>query len=148
MVGDFSPKHILSADDRTLLQGFSDVLQWPSHIVESKRRAMVAQCVPPPFAEALSESVFGYQKLALGKARLVAKLCALAEASEQESERGIELEHGWLSRLGDDGGDDLMQSRFSFTAVSQPTEVELGKHGKWKCLGEYGWGGVLPAMGA
>ena len=43
---------------------------------------MVAQVVPPPFAEQLSISVFGYQVLALERMRVQARLALLAGMTE------------------------------------------------------------------
>ena len=64
-VGGFGPQHVLTSDDRALLQGYDAPPVWPRKLPEGKRRAMVAQVAPPPFAEQLSISVFGYQVSAL-----------------------------------------------------------------------------------
>ena len=115
-IGDLGPQHILSADDRALLQGYSEPPKWPADMPESTRRAMVAQVVPPPFAEQLffavpppfAEQLFfavrGHQVAALEKARLFAKLAALNLLPEHElaSEPGVTLPSairlGWPRR--------------------------------------------------
>ena len=52
-VGDFAEGHILTADDRALLQGFTLPRVWSKHVTETKRKAHVAQCAVVPFAEQL-----------------------------------------------------------------------------------------------
>ena len=43
-VGEFGPQHVLTSDDRALLQGYDAPPVWPRKISEGKRRAMVARC--------------------------------------------------------------------------------------------------------
>ena len=73
-VGDFGEGHILTADDRALLQGFPEPLQWPKHVTETRRKAYVAQCVAVPFAEVISEAAFSYQNACLESELVTVKL--------------------------------------------------------------------------
>ena len=58
---------------------------------------MVAQVVPPPFAEQLSISVFGYQVSALERMRVQARLALLAGMTEDEVVGSkFELSSTWL----------------------------------------------------
>ena len=61
-LGDFdAQQHTPSASDRAILQGFGRAIQFPSTVMETMQRRMVAQCMPPPFAAVLSRSVFVHQ---------------------------------------------------------------------------------------
>ena len=62
---EFGPEHVLDSADRALLQGFDQPPLWPASVGETERRKMVAQCVPPPFAEQISIAAFGHQVSAL-----------------------------------------------------------------------------------
>ena len=140
-VGDFGPQHALDSIDRALLQGFERPPAWPSAVSESARRAMVAQCVPPPFAEQLSIAAFGYQSAALERARLHARLAMLdATPDEQAATAKCELPSTWLSTTSEKV---LMGEFAGFSRTdsdeSRSDQLKLGKFGKWKCLGEYGW---------
>ena len=101
-VGEFGPQHVLTSDDRALLQGYDAPPVWPRKISEGKRRAMVAQVVPPPFAEQLSISVFGYQVSALERMRVQARLALLAGMAEDEVVGSkFVLSSTWLSDVDD-----------------------------------------------
>ena len=76
-VGDFDEGHIMTSDDRALLQGFTEPLQWPRHVTETKRKAYVAQCVAVPFAEVISEAAFSYQNACLESELVTVKLAQL-----------------------------------------------------------------------
>ena len=147
-IGDFGPQHILSADDRALLQGYSEPPKWPADMPESARRAMVAQVVPPPFAEQLFFAVRGHQVAALEKARLFAKLAALNLLPEHElaSEPGVTLPSDWVGHVGNDGvsyvgadGKVFTGANYAGLSGTKHDSIKLGKHGSWKSLGEFGW---------
>ena len=102
---------------------------------------MVAQVVPPPFAEQLSISVFGYQAAALERMRVQARL-AMRTAITEDGVVGskFELASTWLSDVNDSvflseafGATDFVKKN------SQALGQKIGKHGRWKSLGEYGW---------
>ena len=140
-VGEFGPQHVLTSDDRALLQGYDAPPVWPRKISEGKRRAMVAQVVPPPFAEQLSISVFGYQVSALERMRVQARLALLAGMTEDEVVGSkFELSSTWLSDVDDSVflSDDFGATDF-VKKNSQAVGQKIGKHGRWKSIGEYGW---------
>ena len=63
---------------------------------------MVAQVVPPPFAEQLSISVFGYQVSALERMRAQARLALLAGMAEDEAVGSkFKLSSTWFSDVDD-----------------------------------------------
>ena len=184
-VGEFSPKDILTAEDRAILQGFQPVPSWPSRLGEYARRKMVAQCVPPPFAAVLSRAAFEYQLQALQSMRLQARLAFVDEYEFRGSESAddlVELAHSitlpqetaLVSRAEHRRDVEYTPSASLYNLESQwdtgthrdpnlatadPTVrasteaarrdhdltqgqqqvLKLGKHGRWKCLGEYGW---------
>ena len=136
-IGEFSSKHVLTADERALLQGFEKVPIWPKRSYERDRRGMVSQCVPPPFAEQLSIAVFGHQVTALERARAWAKLSVI-DSMEDDAVIPVHLElpQGWLSCT------DVVGASFGATGTSTRAVSEFekrGKHGRWKSLGEFGW---------
>ena len=147
-IGDFGPQHILPADDRALLQGYSEPPKWPADMPESARRAMVAQVVPPPFAEQLFFAVRGHQVAALEKARLFAKLAALNLTPEHAlaSEPGVTLPSDWVGHVGNGGvsyvcadGKVFTGANYAGLSGTKQDSIKLGKHGSWKSLGEFGW---------
>ena len=104
---------------------------------------MVAQCVPPPFAEQLSIAAFGHQVSALERCRLQARFALLDALPEEEIGKSpISLPSTWIATASDE-----VLTGLSFKSVakesrdirSRYTEVKLGKFGRWKCLGEVGW---------
>ena len=84
-VGDFDEGHILTLDDRALLQDFTEPLQWPKHVTETRHKAYVAQCVAVPFAEVISEAAFSYQNACLESELVTVKLAQLDNMSEIDS---------------------------------------------------------------
>ena len=55
-VGDFDATHMLNSAHRATLQGWGEV-KYPSEMTETKRRDLISQVVPPPFAAVLAEAV-------------------------------------------------------------------------------------------
>ena len=142
-MGKFGPEHVLDSADRALLQGFDQPPVWPASVGETERRKMVAQCVPPPFAEQISIAAFGHQVSALERCRLQARLALLdALPDEEVGKSPLTLPSTWIATASDE-----VMTGLSFRSVaeesrdspSRGTEVKLGKFGKWKCLGELGW---------
>ena len=84
-VGDFDESHILMSDDCAMLQGFTEPLQWPKHVTETRRKTYVAQCVVVPFAEMISEAAFSYQNACLESELVTVKLAQLGNMSEIDS---------------------------------------------------------------
>ena len=102
---------------------------------------MVAQVAPPPFAEQLSISVFGYQVSALERMWVQARLALLAGMTEDEVVGSkFELSSTWLSDVDDSVflSDDFGATDF-VKKNSQAAGQKIGKHGRWKSIGEYGW---------
>ena len=105
---------------------------------------MVAQCVPPPFAEQLSIAAFGHQISALERCRLQARLALLDALPDEEIGKSpITLPSSWIATASDE-----VMTGLTFKAVakeeprappSRDNLIKLGKFGKWKCLGEAGW---------
>ena len=128
----------------------------PEYLAEIKRRIEVAvlsgkvpNYIPPdlrgeegpPFAEQLSISVFGYQVSALERMRVQARLALLAGMTDDEVVGSkFELSSTWLSDV-----DDYMFLSDDFCATdflkknSRAVGQTIGKHGRWKSIGEYGW---------
>ena len=135
-VGEFGTQHILSSAERGLLQGYAEPPIWPASVPEYARKTMVAQVVPPPFAAQISKAVFGYQVSALEKAKLQARLSKL-EAMEDSAvnwRSETTLHSAWIA--------DAEPSFKVAAHVRSPGEdgaIKLGKHGRWKSLGEFGW---------
>ena len=157
-IGDFGVEHILDSEDRALLQGFGQAPLWSARVPEHRRRAMVAQCVPPPFALKLSEAAFEYQSLALEHLRVEAKLVVINDTPEDELKQvvraGIALPADWLSKLDVDRArvakastmrepPDLASSGkggHKGTPVDHTSnQFKFGKHGRWRNHGKYGW---------
>ena len=55
-MGDFDATHILHSAHRATLQGWGEA-KYPSEMTETKRRDLISQVVPPPFAAVLAEAV-------------------------------------------------------------------------------------------
>ena len=95
---------------------------------------MVAQVVPPPFAEQLSISVFCYKLSALERMRVQARLALRAGMTEDEVVGSkFELSSTWLSDVEDSvllvddfGATDFVKKN------SQAVGQKIGKHGRWK----------------
>ena len=105
---------------------------------ESTRRAMVAQVVPPPFAEQLFFAVRGHQVAALEKARLFTKLAALNLLPEHElaSKPGVTLPPDWVGHVGNGGvsyvcadGKVFTGANYAGLSGTKQDSVKLGKHG-------------------
>ena len=151
-MGELGSQHILDSGDRALLQGYDAIPLWPNRLSESNRKRMVAQCVPPPFAEALSRATFEYQQQTYHKLRTQARMATLEALTDEEEvaayvAAGMPAPAGWLkeevadcgaaaaSRAGTpDACDDCDPSVRGGTRF-----LKLGKHGKWKSCGEFGW---------
>ena len=142
-VGDFEDEHILTSDDRALLQGFPEPLVWPKHITETKRKAYVAQCVAVPFAEVISEAAFSYQDACLESELVAAKLAQLEDMSDMDA-------FILTCALADErvnGGDDVSGAELLETIGEKTVEDgpaydvdDLGHHGVWAFYGEeLGW---------
>ena len=64
---------------------------------------MVAQCVPPPFAEQLSIAAFGHQISALERCRLQARLALLDALPDEEIGKSpITLPSSWIATASDE----------------------------------------------
>ena len=141
-VGDFEEGHILTSDDRALLQGFTEPLQWPRHVTETKRKAYVAQCVAVPFAEVISEAAFSYQNACLESELVTVKLAQLDNMSEIDS---FVLACALADERVSGGGQleaDLLETVGQKVVEDGPAyDVDdLGHHGVWAFYGEeLGW---------
>ena len=146
-IGEFGAEHILDSEDRALLQGFGQAPRWSTSVPEHRRRAMVAQCVPPPFAFKLSEAAFEYQSLALEKLKVDARLTMLHETPEEQVAEfvraGMALPSNWMAEMYGAHARvarAAVHERSSTGAGEQTsTDFKLGKHGRWRDHGTYGW---------
>ena len=138
-VGDFSQEHILSADDRALLQGFDTPLVWPSDITESSKKGMIAQCVIPGFARVLSEAAYSYQ-VAVHKAGLAVKrLSRLGDVSEAEA---MSVFEAMCAHEPEAQAAEMAEEWAMKAEVPLPSSWmgDFGVHGTWVDHGEeLGW---------
>ena len=162
-VGDFGPEHTLDSVDRSLLQGFDSPPMWSADLSESDRRRMVAQCVPPPFARVLSKAAFEYQQQAKMLTETRARMALLQELPEAEVAAyvadGMPLSDEWMGKAAAarvealteeircaanaDEEASVKRAAASPELVNEQhpagTVLRLGKHGRWRSEGEYGW---------
>ena len=161
-MGELGSQHILDSGDRALLQGYEEVPAWPKVVTETARKRMVAQCVPPPFARELSIAAFEHQQSAHHRLRAHARMVALERLEEDEVAAfvasGMPPPADWMSadvtempatapvhranpdpnpssKAPNDTGSWDTDSASTTSARAQ----RFGKHGRWKCVGKYGW---------
>ena len=140
--GDFDEGRILTPADRALLQGFTEPLQWPKHVTETRRKAYVAQCVAVPLAEVISEAAFSDQNACLESGLVTVTLAQLGNMSKIDSfvlacaladERvsgGGQFEAGLLETVGEKVVEDGPAYGVD----------DLGHHAVWAFYGEeLGW---------
>ena len=96
---------LLGLHDRALLQGFTEPLEWPDTVTETKRKELVAQCVIPGFARVLSEAAFKYQLAVHKAAQAVEALRRLEKMSDAETMAVYELVWGVELEASGEAGD-------------------------------------------
>ena len=125
-VGDFDNKaHMLTAEDRALLQGFGRKVRYPPGVPETTRRSMVAQCMPPPFANVLSSAVVSYQSTAAATLTLKARLATIANCSDASALRFM-VDNMRGKKLTTCVDDNDVATAEAFVATSGTTPVAMG----------------------
>ena len=117
-VGDFDATHMLSSAHRAALQGWSNAT-FPTDMIETKRRDLISQVVPPPFATVLAEAV---------------ERTVTAETSRTKAEINLVR----LNQVPEEDLPKLVDSVLGMREHRAP--VELGHFGRWQYLGSaFGW---------
>ena len=131
-------------------------------MTETARKRMVAQCVPPPFARELSIAAFEHQQSAHHRLRAHARMAALERLEESDVAAfvadGMPPPADWMStdvtempatapvhRANPDPNPSSRTSSDTGSSDADPASTtsaraqSFGKHGRWKCVGKYGW---------
>ena len=162
--GEFEARHILDSTDRALLQGFSRPPVFPRNTTECEKRRLVAQCVPPPFAEVLSHATFQYQLQALSSVKTQVKMAILSELYEPPEPVGavadqaeallqqVKLPADWKrnelfdsvsSRATCAAATSVFSAIETTNSASSRAElkgsIKRGRHGAWRSAGDFGW---------
>ena len=105
-MGDMGQEQNLDVPLRARFQGFERQLIWPEKATEVKQKDMVAQCIPPPFAEVLSKEVLKVQVAALREIKLKKAVHAVAEAGEEYAEALLITRQKEIPEISKDDADE------------------------------------------
>ena len=116
-VGDLDETHTLNSSHRAVLQGWGKV-KYPANVTETRRRDLIAQVVPPPFAEALAKAVTD-------------------EKRDRERISSLEVCLVQLKKIPEKDVEAMFKD---FETMAKTEAVDLQQHGKWTYFGEaFGW---------
>ena len=122
-VGEMTGKHMLTSEHRATLQGWRGA-KFATSANETTRRDLIAQVVPPPFAEALAAEV----------SRVLSTSSASTRVDTQPS---VELNLCRIEQLKEQDIDALVRD---VAQMKETKSVDRGIHGHWSYLGEsFGW---------